>query len=152
MTSLPIRQRVAANQPNFPPRKPGIEIAKEEGVLDAWKTLAEGNDEDVLLVAARTLANKAIEIAGPRASSACELMARITHVAHDRKSDTGLFRKLLKIHDDGADKISESHTHVSIASIGRARRDMSVQLIPNSPQKPEMPIDRRNCRVVCTYY
>lgn len=152
MTSLPIRQRVAAEKPKFPPRKPGIKIAKEEGVLDAWKTLAEANDQDVLLAAARTLANKAIEIAGPRASSACELMAHITHIAHDRRSDTELFSKLLTIHDDGADKISESHTHVSIASIGRKRRNMTVRLVPNSPQKPEMPIDRRNCRIVCTYF
>ncbi|MBY0428836.1 MAG: hypothetical protein K2Q32_06410 [Alphaproteobacteria bacterium] len=148
---LPPRQRVAKATAKMPPRIPGIVIAEQEGVLAAWKTLAEANDQDVLLAAARTLANKAIEIAGTKANSACELMAHITHVAFDRRSDTGLYGKLLTIHDDGADKISESHTHVSIMSIGRTRRNMSVAWVPNDPRKIGTPVDRRDCHLVCTY-
>lgn len=151
-TMLPTRQRVAKATTIMPPRIPGIEIAKQESVLAAWKTLAEGNDQDALLAAARTLANKAIEIAETRANSACELMAHITHIAYDRRSDSELHGKLLTIHDDGADKISESHTHVSIASIGRTRRNMSVRLVPNDPHEIGKPVDRKFCRVVCTYY
>ncbi len=122
MASLPNRQRIAKAE--LPPRRMPEAIAMQEGVLGAWRTFTDGNDQDAILGAARTLVDKAVAMAGTKASDACELMGAVSVSAHNRVE--ALKAAILTIHDDGADTISRSHTGIMISSIGRQRAPMTV--------------------------
>lgn len=135
MALHPYRQRVA--KAALPPRRKPEDIAAQEGVLSAWNTFIEGNDQDAILAAAKLLVNKAVAIAGVKASDACELMGGVSVSAHDR--DATLKAAILNIHDDGADTISRSHTGIIISSIGRQRAPMVVTRKPRDEKYPAGP-------------
>jgi hypothetical protein len=150
MADFPNRQRVGGGDIpasllprtptlKLPPRIPGIQIARQEGVEAAWVMLIEGNDQQVVEAAARTLVQHAIKIAGDKPSEAAELMGHVSCTAYDRRSDKALYTSVLEIHDAAAHKISCSNTHISIASIGRPRAPMVVKRTPKDERYPNGP-------------